>query len=473
MLSVDTGGTENHQAFLLDRKTFSVSRLTDGKSRHSIGPQRFDGSQFLFTGNQRNGRDMDLYVVDSKAGAVPKMIFQVDRQTWHASDWSRDGKTVLMSRYVSANEAYPALLDVASGKKTDLPLPGKEKAGLGPMAFSADGKAVYLATDAGGEFRKLARLDLATQQYTWLSNDLDWDVSDVDVEPHTSDVVFAINEDGMTRLFLLPGGDAAKRRELKGISPNGFGAIANASAPLGIVTGIDFSPDGKQLGFTLSLPNSPPDAYSMRLSDGQLTRWTYSEVGGLNPANFITPQRIKFKSFDGRMIPAYYFAPRNASADKKVPVYISIHGGPESQYQPLFSSITQYYANELGIAVIHPNVRGSNGYGKTYLQLDNAERREDSVRDIGALLDWVAQQPELDSSRIAVAGGSYGGYMVLASLTHFGDRIKAGIDYVGIANFITFLEKTAAYRVDLRRAEYGDERDPKDARGLRKNQSAQ
>jgi dipeptidyl aminopeptidase/acylaminoacyl peptidase len=181
-------------------------------------------------------------------------------------------------------------------------------------------------------------------------------------------------------------------------------------------------------------------------------------VGGLNTASFVTPTRIQFPSFDGRMIPAYYFQPRNAAG--KVPVYISIHGGPESQYQPFFTPIIQYYLNELGIAVICPNVRGSAGYGKTYLQLDNAEKREDSVKDIGALLDWIGRQPELDSRRIAVAGGSYGGYMTLATLTNFGDRIKAGIDVVGIANFITFLERTAPYRVDLRRAEYGDERNP-------------
>jgi len=183
-------------------------------------------------------------------------------------------------------------------------------------------------------------------------------------------------------------------------------------------------------------------------------------MGGLNPKKFVTPTRIKFKSFDGRMIPAYYYRPPSASADKPAAVMISIHGGPESQYRPYFSSSVQYYVTKLGMAVIAPNVRGSAGYGKTYLKLDNAERREESVRDIGALLDWIGDQDELDTKRVAVAGGSYGGYMVLASLVHYGERIKAGIDVVGIANFITFLEKTADYRRDLRRAEYGDERDP-------------
>jgi dipeptidyl aminopeptidase/acylaminoacyl peptidase len=197
----------------------------------------------------------------------------------------------------------------------------------------------------------------------------------------------------------------------------------------------------------------------VQVEGGELTRWTYSEVGGLNPASFVVPTRIKFSSFDGGEIPAWYYPPANASAEKKAPVLIRIHGGPESQYRPNFSPSTQFYVSQ-GIAVIHPNVRGSAGYGKTYVRLDNAELREDSVKDIGALLDWIAEQPELDASRVAVAGGSYGGYMVLASLVHFGERLKAGVDYVGIANFITFLERTSPYRQDLRRAEYGDERDP-------------
>ena len=255
-------------------------------------------------------------------------------------------------------------------------------------------------------------------------------------------MAFAVNEDGASKLYVMEG---EKRLEVP--------------LPLGILSNLDFSQDGQLLGFTLARPDAPADAYSIQLSSGELTRWTFSEVGGLDPDAFIAPQRIQFPSFDGLTIPAYYFRPRDASKDHKVPVLVSIHGGPESQYRPSFTSSSQFFVNELGIAVIHPNVRGSAGYGKTYLQLDNAAKREDSVKDIGALLDWIEKQPELDSKRVAVMGGSYGGYMVLASLVHFGDRIRAGVDIVGIANFLSFLEKTAAYRQDLRRAEYGDERD--------------
>ena len=204
----------------------------------------------------------------------------------------------------------------------------------------------------------------------------------------------------------------------------------------------------------------PSDAYSLELATGKLVRWTYSETGGLDPNVFVEPTAIEFTSFDGRQIPAWKYSPREASGEKPSAVLILIHGGPESQYRPIFMSNVQFFVNELGLTVICPNVRGSMGYGKTYLRLDNAEKREDSVKDIGALLDWISTQPQLDPQRVAVIGGSYGGYMVLASLTHYGNRLKAGIDEVGIANFITFLERTSAYRQDLRRIEYGDERDP-------------
>ncbi|MFW5660770.1 MAG: alpha/beta hydrolase family protein [Oceanicaulis sp.] len=186
-------------------------------------------------------------------------------------------------------------------------------------------------------------------------------------------------------------------------------------------------------------------------------RWTQSEVGGLDASSFVEPELITYESFDGLEIPGFYY---RAEGEGPRPVIIDIHGGPESQERPGFNTSIQYWVNELGVSVITPNVRGSSGYGKDYVAMDNGFNREDSVRDIGALLDWVAGQPELDSERVVVYGGSYGGYMVLASMTHYSDRLAGGINIVGISNFVTFLENTNGYRRDLRRAEYGDERDP-------------
>ena len=444
LLSISAGGNENYQIHLLDQATFTTELLTDGKSRNRINVIRDDGSQIIIASNRRNGRDTDLYLADPRQPRSMTLIFPTEREYWYAADWSQDGKKLLLGRYVSINESYFAWFDLATKERTDLKLPGGEKASIGDLRFAPDAKSIYITTDAGGQFNRLARYDVVHQTYQWLTDDIDWNVSDIEVEPDSGLVAFAVNEDGASRLFLL---DGDERRDLK--------------LPLGIISSLEFSPDGKQLGFTLSRPDAPSDAYSLDLASGDLTRWTFSEVGGLNPASFVTPRRFQFTSFDDRKIPGYYYRPRGAVASQPVPVVISIHGGPESQYRPYFRSSTQYYVNELGLAVIAPNVRGSAGYGKTYLKLDNAERREDSVKDIGALLDWIAKQPELDATRVAVVGGSYGGYMVLVSLTHFSDRLKAGVDIVGIASFTTFLENTSPYRQDLRRAEYGDERDPR------------
>jgi len=443
LVHMSRGGSENDQVYFFDRATGQAQLLTDGKSRNLTGPVLHDGSRLIIHSNSRNGRDTDLYAAEPRKPGSLKLLMQVENEHWSALDWSRDGAKLLMNRFVSINESYPALFDMATQQKTLLPIPGGGTASFGSMKFAPDGKSVWLATDAQGEFRQLARLDLATLKYTWFTEDIPWDVDGIEVEPRTGLVAFTVNEDGAGSLYLVENG---KRRRVE--------------LPLGQVGSLDFSPDGKQLGFTLARPDAPADAYSITLADGKLTQWTFSEVGGLNPATFLTATRIQFPGFDGQKIPAYYFKPRTASKDKPAGVLINIHGGPESQYRPSFSGIEQFYLNELGMAVIHPNVRGSAGYGKTYLKLDNADKREDSVRDIGSLLDWVAKQPELDASRVVVMGGSYGGFMVLASLTHYSDRIKAGVDVVGIASFRTFLKNTSAYRQDLRRAEYGDERDP-------------
>jgi len=443
LVTMSRGGNENGQVYFFHRKTGQSQILTDGKSRNLLEAGRHDGSQIIIGSNQRNGRDTDLYVADPRKPGSMELILQVESEHWSAADWSRDGKRLLLSRLVSINESYPALFDLETKKKTLIPIPDGVKAAFGSLEFTPDGKSAYVTTDAKGEFLQLARIDLESMKYTWLTEDLPWDVDAVEVEPLTGTVAFTVNENGASALYLIENGE---RRQVP--------------LPLGVVGSLEFSPDGKQLGLSIARPDAPADAYSLTLADGKLTRWTYSEVGGLDPETFVTAKRIQFESFDGRKIPAYYFAPKKASKEKPVAVVINIHGGPEGQYRPMFNGVEQFYLNDLGVAVIHPNVRGSAGYGKTYLKLDNADKREESVRDIGGLLDWIGKQPELDAARVVVSGGSYGGYMVLASLTNFGERLKGGIDIVGIASFRTFLKTTSAYRQDLRRVEYGDERDP-------------
>jgi dipeptidyl aminopeptidase/acylaminoacyl peptidase len=443
LLEISAGGDENYQ-ILLQTQGRAV-RLSDGSARHLLGPVARDGSFFLYTANRRIPRDADVFLSTLADPASAVTVKRVENETWYPVDLSADGGHVLLKRYVSINESFLELVELDRRAAVPVPPPpgSSGKVSFGASMFAPGGRSLYLACDARGEFLELARVDLETFEYTWISGDIPWDVEAIEVHHETGRVAFVTNEDGASRLYLL-------QQDVP----------EPVSLPLGVIRGLEFSPDGAHLGFSLARPNAPGDAFSIRLSDGTVTQWSFSEVGGLETDQFIIPERISFPSFDELQIPAYYFRPSTASAERPAPVLINIHGGPESQYRPFFSPLDQYQLNELGIAVIRPNVRGSRGYGKTYLQLDNGPLRENSVRDIGALLDWIARQPELDAERVAVYGGSYGGYMVLASLTHYPERIRAGIDFVGIASFTTFLKNTSDYRRDLRRAEYGDERDP-------------
>lgn len=439
VLSMARGGNEVHQIYRLDLAEGRTAMLSDGMSRHESGAMNRARTKMVVGINAPGARETDLYLMDLTGAAKPERLLETKGAAWYAADWSPDDTKIVLEHYVSATESWIHVMDLATRKLTAVPVPGGGKASHGAARFTPDGRGLYLASDAAGEFQALARVDLGTMAYTWLTSEIPWDVAAIEVSRDGKRIAFTTNEDGASKLYFLDQ-DRARPVDL----------------PLGIVGGLEFSPDSRRLAMTLYRPDAPGDVYV--LEESGLVRWTVSEVGGLNPAKFVKANRIHWTSFDGLRIPGYLTRP---AREGKVPVLIDIHGGPEGQYRPYFSGMAQFLAVELGVAVIHPNVRGSTGYGKTFTALDNADKREDSVRDIGALLDWIGRQPDLDASRVAVIGGSYGGYMSLASLVHFGERLRAGIDIVGIANFTTFLKNTSAYRQDLRRAEYGDERDPK------------
>jgi dipeptidyl aminopeptidase/acylaminoacyl peptidase len=441
----DVGGSEFWQLYTFDLATREIRLLTDGKSRNSNPLWSHDGSKLAYSSTERNGKDTDVWVLDPATGE--KKIVVQSGGSWEATDFSRDGKQLLVQQTVSINEVHPGVVDLASGKLTMFPVDGG-KASFGAFRFAADGKGAYFTSDEGSEFRTLRYHDFATNRITDLSAKIPWNVEDFALSEDGRSVAFVMNEDGIGVLHLI---DAATREERP------LPAI-----PQGVISGIEFSPDGRRLGFSLNSATSPSDVYAIDLDKRTLARWTESEVGGLDTSKFVAPTLVHFPSKAGAgkplSIPAFYYRPKSPGPH---PVVINIHGGPESQARPVFSADIQFMVGELGIAVLVPNVRGSDGYGKTYLKLDNGYRREDSVKDIGALLDWITARPELDAKRVAVYGGSYGGYMVLASMTHYNDRLRAGVDIVGISSFVTFLENTETYRRDLRRAEYGDERDPK------------
>lgn len=443
--TMSSGGNENNQVYLRNLQTGATRLLTDGKSRHRLGPRRHHDDRLVISSNKRNGRDTDLFLVDPDRPDQWKTLKQVDGEFWYAADWSPDDRKLLMVRFVSANESHPHILDTDTGKLTPLPQPddAPDQVAWQLLRWAPDGKAIYAANDMVGEFTHLVRIDLDSGKYNWLTRDIPWDVADLDINPTGRELAFVVNDDGYGVLYRMTLPDHKRTR---------------VKLPRGQVSGLQYSPDGKQLGFNLAAATHPTDVFTCRLADQSLTRWTFSEMGGLNEDHFTEQRLFRYKSFDGRMIPAFIREPGGKGPH---PVLISIHGGPESQVRPGLGGASQYWVNQLGIAVVAPNVRGSSGYGKTWLKLDNGYQREDSVKDIGALLDWISQQPNLDEKRVGVMGGSYGGYMVLASLVHYGDRIRAGADNVGISNFVTFLQNTKAYRRDLRRVEYGDERDPK------------
>lgn len=447
LFTKDVGGGEFYQIFSYNLDNANFKMLTDGKSSNGGVKWNNKGNKFSYFSTKRNGTDWDIYVADINNPEKAEMVLS-EGGSWGASDWSPDDKSLIVGKYISANESYYYTLDLTT-KKLEQINPSVEKIAYGSALFSKDGKGIFITSDENSEFQRLRYYDLKTKKFTVLTSDINWDVQSFTISKKGDKVAFTVNEDGMAKLYLLD----TKTMKYKAV-PN---------IPVGQVYGLSFHPDGKKLAMVLNTPQSSGDVYVMNLSNYFLERWTYSEVGGLNTSKFIVPELIHFPTFDQvdgkpRMIPAFITKPKGKGP---FAVVIDIHGGPEGQAQPYFNPINQYYANEMGIAVIEPNVRGSSGYGKSYLQLDNGYKREESVQDIGKLLDWIATQPDLDAKRIAVTGGSYGGYMVLASMTHFNDRLKCAVDIVGISNFVTFLTNTQDYRRDLRRVEYGDERDPK------------
>lgn len=438
----DKGGSENFQFFHLDVATGKTSLVTDGKSRNQGLVWNHKGDKFAFSSTRRDGKNTDVYVGGLKdAATVAPLVAQTG--SWGAVAFSQDDKKLLVGQYIAITKSYLSVVDTATGQLTRIK-PEKDTIALTGVGFTPDAKGVFLTSDEEGEFKRLGLHDLASGKTTWITADDPWDVEEAVLSHDGKRLAYVLNEGGWSTVRVI---------DTKTLKPVKLPAL-----PKGIIGGVSFSPDGSKLALSLTTPTAPADVHVVDLGKGKVEQWTKSEVGGLNTETFADASLIQFPTFDQRQIPAFLFKPKNAKG--KLPVIMLIHGGPEGQSRPNFSATVQFWANELGAAVLLPNIRGSEGYGKTYLGLDNGFKREDSIKDIGALIDWVATQSDLDKDKIVVAGGSYGGYATLAAMTHYNDKLAGGADTVGISNFITFLEATAEYRRDLRRPEYGDERDP-------------
>jgi len=452
--TMDAGGNEFSQIFFLDPETGDSRMVSDGESRNQALLWSNNGKMLAFQSTRRNGRSNDIWIMDPEDPASARVLLEApDGAYWYPADWSRDNKRLLIGQYISSTDSRIHVLTLDSGETLRLAGSDQFPSRNFPIGFNSSGENFFFVTDADGEFMKLAERALHRfSEPDYITADIDWDIEDAELSFNRNRGAFVVNRDGMSRVYLWDTG----KGEYKRIS----------SLPQGVVGSVIFSPDSRRLAVSVNTPRTPSDVYVIELGTRPLAakdvnRWTRSEVGGLDTDSFVVPELVTFPTFDEvdgrtRQIPAYVYRPEG---DGPFPVVIYIHGGPESQERPEFYGTFQLWLAKLGVAIVAPNVRGSAGYGKTYVALDNGFRREDSVKDIGALLDWIATQDDLDESRVAVYGGSYGGYMVLASAMHYSDRLKAAVDIVGISNFVTFLENTQDYRRDLRRVEYGDERD--------------
>jgi dipeptidyl aminopeptidase/acylaminoacyl peptidase len=444
LFTKDEGGNEFSQIYRYDLESGNVTMLTNG-SRAQNGGIRWskDGKLIAYTSTIRNGQDRDIYIMNPKDTSSNKLALQVTGGGWSVLDWSPDNEHLLLRENISINESHYSILNIATGAKTQLTDRDEKNTAYGNAEFTANGKGIYFITDKDNEFQRLAFMDIQTKKIKYISS-IPWDIEAFNLSKDGKHLVFCTNEAGESNLYLLNTDD------------NRYRKIENL--PQGVYGQPTFHNNNEDVAISINSARAATDIFVLDIGTGKSERWTESEMGGIVSEQLSVPLLIKWKSFDNREMSGFYYRPSKKFSGKR-PVMINIHGGPEGQARPIFIGAYNYYLNEMGVAIIYPNVRGSAGYGKTFLTLDNGMRREESVKDIGALFDWIAKQPDLDPASIMVAGGSYVGYMTLAVATNYNDRIKCALDIVGISNFNTFLKNTESYRRDLRRVEYGDERD--------------
>jgi dipeptidyl aminopeptidase/acylaminoacyl peptidase len=444
----DVGGNENAQLYYQRLGEPIAKLLTDGKSLNGGPVWSNGGREVAFFTTARDGVSYDIDIVDPEAGTLPRLAVTGDTAAWYPLDWSPDDRKLLVLKYLSIEETYLYVVDLASGQKREVEQ-SPAKAGIRGAKFSRDGLGIYLISNHDGEFAQLRYVNLFTGDKTVISGHISWDVEELAVSRDGHYLAYTSNEGGVDKLNVL---DLRRHQDL----------IPPRITPAGIIDSLLFDDAGNRLAFGFAAASRPRDAYVLDLASNHLEAWTHSEAGPVDLAKFVTPRLAQYPTFDRtdgrqRQVPVYVYEPTTAGPH---PVLIVLHGGPESQFRPGFDPWLQYVVNELGFAVIAPNVRGSSGYGKGYLALDNGTSREDAVKDVGALLVWLSLQAAYDAKHVVVSGVSYGGYLTLATMVDFSERLRGGVDLAGITDFVSFLTNTAPYRQNQRRAEYGDERDP-------------
>jgi dipeptidyl aminopeptidase/acylaminoacyl peptidase len=444
-----SGGGEAMQLFRYDLDSGRTTLLTDGKSRHGVPVWSHRRGLVAFYSTRRNGKDRDLWVMDPLEPASARMIAEVDG-TWDALDWSVSDKEVLAHQLIAGStETRLWRIDVESGRRVLVTPKGGNPARWSDPAtaraqFSADGRAVYALSDRDSEVTRLWRGDLATGKWRPLTGE------GVAIEAFSAapvgTVVAVVADRGATSELQFIDGIGVKPRKVSSIPP-------------GVISNLAWHGSGTTLAIEFAGARTFRDVYAVDVKSGRLERWTASEMGGATQDALPDAELVEWKSFDGRMIPGILYRPAKRFTGPR-PVMINVHGGPEARERPRALGRSNYFRNELGMAIIYPNIRGSIGYGKTYEHLDDGRNREDAVKDIGALLDWIATRPELDKNRVMLTGISYGGYVTLAAAIAYGDRIRCAFEGFGLSDFVAFLDGTDPARRRDRLAEYGDPADP-------------
>jgi dipeptidyl aminopeptidase/acylaminoacyl peptidase len=440
----DEKGDEAFQFYLYGINDRKSAPLSDGKSRNTEPVWSNSGEMIVYSSSPTKGNGVSLSVNNPFDPKTNRLLVESTGNYLKAYDWSPDDKQIVYCEFISNAVSRLWVIDIASGEKQLLS--ADDKTYFSSPHYGKDGKGIYVITNQNSDFRRLAYLDLKTKRSNYLTSDIKWDVDEFQLSPDGKKLALITNEDGISRLRLID-------------------VITGASKPIeppqvGIISDLKWRNDSIDLAFNFKSPRTPNDVYSIDTNTGKIERWAQSVTGGVEVEKFSLAEPIHWKSFDGRTISGFLHHPPATFTGKR-PVIIDIHGGPEDQHRPEYGYEDNFFINELGVVKIYPNVRGSTGYGKNFLDLDNATRREDSVKDIGALLDWIKTQPDLDADRVMVQGASYGGYMALSVAARYSDRIRGAISDSGPSNLATFIERTEGWRRDVRRAEFGDERDPK------------
>ena len=440
---MDEGGNERQQLFRYDLPTGEITNLTASiDAKHRWGGWSHDGERVAFAANRRDESVFDVYVQARDAtGDDAELVAEGDG--WLTlGGWSPDDTRLLVTEAYSNFDQDVAVLDVETGEMSEL-TPHEGTVRFQSAEWGPDGDHVYLVSDRESDTLDLWCVDVETGDFSLVAEDSDWEIDGVAVDDETGRIVYSTNVDGYTELTV---GDLVAAGEID--------ARPTPDLPDGVAGGVAFDTAGERFAVTVTRRGDPANVYVGESETGAAERWTRAATAGIPRDSFVEPELVHYPTFDGREIPAFFSLPETDTGHGETPVIVDIHGGPESQRRPSFSAVTQYFLAN-GYAVFEPNVRGSAGYGKAYGHLDDVENRMDSVADVEAAVEWLHDHPAVDPDGIVAMGGSYGGFMVLAAMTEYPELWAAGIDIVGIANFVTFLENTGEWRRELREAEYG------------------